>query len=529
MTGIAAKWRPSMALVVCLVCLVLVSVPVFAFLSMRLTSNQFVRETEQSLIDQAALYAAAYATAFKRTGVAPAGATVEGFAAEFWDAPLHPTAPRLNLRRSPILPPLPEFETTLSISADPPGAPYAEIAPMLLGLARAAQRSTLSGVVFLDGHGVSIRTDQTVDLSFAPEVQEALSGRVGTALRDRGDTYDRHPLTSISRDTWYRVFVAYPVLVEGRVVGAVYLSRTPSNLRKFVVNERAALGTMLGATLLAALAVGALLLRFILRPVRALSAQSQGIANGTTAQTEPLRQYGIRELAELGQSVMRMSKTLTDRSRQIATYTDHVTHELKSPVTAIVGAAELLTGTDIPSADRHALLRSIEAQGRRMNVLLEKLREMIRLRDMPTTGHGPIAEMLPDIPALEIRLGPASEDILPMLAEHGRIVLHQLAQNAYEADAQRVTVSYVSGVLRIRDDGRGIASGDLARVAQPFFTTRREEGGTGLGLAIVTAILQNYGAALSFEPVGEGASVVIAFAESKNAVPRPRDPRERKA
>ncbi|MEL6205826.1 MAG: ATP-binding protein [Pseudomonadota bacterium] len=512
MTGIVDKWRPSMALVVGLVCLVLVSAPVLAFLSMRLTSNQFVRETEQSLIHQAAIYAEIYSELFALEGGSPIGSELAEQQSEFWAAPLHPSRPSLNLRRSAILPPLPELEEPSRERIAAPDPIYQTIAPELLELARAARRTTLAGAIFLDHRGINLRSDQRIDLSAEPEVRAALAGRVGTALRDRGDAYERHPLTSISRDTWYRVFVAYPALLENRVIGVVYLSRTPSDVSKFVVTEWRALAGMLAATLLSAVVVGALLLRLILRPVRALGAQSQKIAHGGSAGTEPLQHYGIRELAELGQSVMRMSKTLTDRSRQISTYTDHVTHELKSPVTAIVGAAELLNGDGLRPEDRRTLQDNIEAQGRRMNLLLEKLREMTRLRDMPTTGSGPIQDVLPDIPGLDVVVDRESADVIPMLPEHARIVLHQLGQNAREAGATELFISFRNKTMTVRDDGRGIDPVDLDSVALPFFTTRRDEGGTGLGLAIANAILQNYGATLTFEPVETGALVRIVFA-----------------
>ena len=66
-----------MALVIGLVCTVLVSVPILAFLAMRLSSNQFVRETERALIDQAAIYAAAYAALLAAEGGPPAGPALD--------------------------------------------------------------------------------------------------------------------------------------------------------------------------------------------------------------------------------------------------------------------------------------------------------------------------------------------------------------------------------------------------------------------------------------------------------------------
>lgn len=509
LTRAPTKWRPSVALVVGLVCLVLVSVPVLALLAMRLTSNQFVRETEHALIDQAAIYATVYAGLLAEAEGRAIGPALPEAQQAHWQSEWHPWIPVLNLRHSPILPPLPDFDEAAPPTVAPPGAAHAAVIDPLLALARAAMKTTLAGAFFLDHRGVNLRPDRLRDLSFAPEVQMALEGRVGTALRDRGDVYKRHPLTSISRDTWYRVFVAYPVIVEDRVAGVVYLSRTPSSFAKFLHTERGGLAAMLGATLLAAAIVGTLLWRLLSRPVMALSAQASRIASGQLDDPEPLAHYGVRELATLGQNVMRMAKTLTDRSRQVRVYTDHVTHELKSPVTAIQGAAELLSSEELPPETQTRLLDTIEGQSQRMTTLLEKLRHMTRLRGAPTTGQGRLAEMLPDLPGLSVVT--AGDEEVPMLPEHGQIVLTQLAGNAADAGATRVEIAMRAGQLTVQDNGPGIPAEHLARVTEPFFTTRRETGGTGLGLAIVEAILQNYGAALSFETLASGTCARIDF------------------
>lgn len=512
MNWVTPKWRPSIALVVGLVCVILVSIPVLALLAVQLTSNQFVRETERSLINQAAIYAQHYAALFDAEGGPPLGAEMDAAAIAAWAETWHEWQPVLDLRRTEVQPPLPDFDEAAVDPVTAPDPRYQPVALKLLTLARQAQKTTLSGAIFLDHRGVNIRADRLQDFAAAPEVQGALTGRVASALRDRGDTFERHALTSLSRDTWYRVFVAYPVILGDRVIGVVYLSRTPSNFAKFVATERAALLTMLAATLLAAALVGLLLFRLFSRPVRDLSAQSRHIANGALSEPAPLRHYGVREIADLGENVMQMAKTLADRSRQVTTYTDHVTHELKSPITGIMGAAELLGSPDISADARQKLTDNITAQAARMDALLEDLRQMARLRDAPTTGRGILADMLPEVSGLAVTLDPASETVLPMLPDHGKILFQQLARNAVEHGAGRLHIAFDGRTLRVEDNGYGIAPEDAPRVLEPFFTTRRDDGGTGMGLAIVTAILKNYSASIAFMPCETGASVLIEFA-----------------
>ncbi|HSY51675.1 MAG TPA: PAS domain S-box protein [Thermoanaerobaculia bacterium] len=64
--------------------------------------------------------------------------------------------------------------------------------------------------------------------------------------------------------------------------------------------------------------------------------------------------------------------------------------------------------------------------------------------------------------------------------------------------------------IRVRDEGRGIASADLANIRTPFFTTKRAEGGTGLGLAVSDRIAGEQGGQLTFQSaVGEGTAATL--------------------
>ena len=64
--------------------------------------------------------------------------------------------------------------------------------------------------------------------------------------------------------------------------------------------------------------------------------------------------------------------------------------------------------------------------------------------------------------------------------------------------------------IRVRDEGRGIAAEDLAKIRTPFFTTKRAEGGTGLGLAVSDRIAGEQGGELTFESeVGRGTTATL--------------------
>lgn len=520
MLTIRRKWRPSLALLIAIVCVALVTLPIFGVLGARLSSNQFARETERSLLAQAIILAEVYASAYAEFDPSPdAGHELSPEQVERLAQDYHPIPPSLNLFRGQVLPPRPDPIATV----DGLDMPYRAISQELSRLAASTKKTTLSGYLFLDHNGRIVAGSGTNSgsLGHVSEVAQALRGETITLMRYRDDQSGRHLLNSISRDTSYRVFVAHPVVAENRVIGAVYLSRTPMDLRKFLFQERYTLGSVAAFMLLSAALVGWLMWRLISKPIRDLSNQSRDVASGLKPVPDPVRHYGVRELADLGNSVVSMAATLSERSAAIETYTNHVTHELKSPVTAILGAAELLT--EAPSAasdDRYRkLVNNIQAEGLRMNALLGRLRELARASVQADQTLTPLKDMV-DAAAIEfpdraIELHAPPDVRLPLFGDHGQIILHQLLQNAFQhgATCVEITCERASNSLLITDNGTGISARNHARITEPFFTTRRDAGGTGLGLSIVAALLKQADATIKVLPTETGACFRIEFSD----------------
>jgi hypothetical protein len=107
----------------------------------------------------------------------------------------------------------------------------------------ATQNVTLAGFRLLDPNGIVIAGREEVGLSLAhlEEVAEALQGRFRGALRVRISKHDQPSLYSMSRGTGMRVFTAMPVIARDQVAGVIYASRTPSNVFKYLYEQRAKL------------------------------------------------------------------------------------------------------------------------------------------------------------------------------------------------------------------------------------------------------------------------------------------------
>ncbi len=512
--SVRRKWRPPLWLMIAALVGLLTALPLVGLVMARLADDQFLRETERSLIDQAAILAALHADALARAraedlpGIPLSEAARMRLAEDF-----HPVEPRLSLATAEIDPPAEAVEP-----AEGALHPlHEQLAAPLSELAQRVQKTTLVGYRFTDSEGRVVASSgegHGRSLAHLPEVSAALSGEVATRLRYRKPLETRDRIGSISRDTLFRVHAAHPVILGDRIVGAVHLSRTPDGLMDFLYRERAPLTGVLIGMATVALVIGFVFWRTISAPIQALRDQSQEVASGARPAPVPLRHYGMRELAELGQSLLSMASSLSERSEAIGTYTQHVTHELKSPVTTIVGAAELLemAGDRLEPEQRARLLAQIHAEGLRMDALLSRLRELARVRGLTgaetTRLEAGVARIRANFPELELALFAPEGWQVALSGDELEIVLTQLLRNASEHGATRVELEVLPEVqcLVVRDDGSGISPGNAARLFNPFFTTRREAGGTGMGLAIVVAILERRRGRIGVEDRAQGAA-----------------------
>lgn len=251
--------------------------------------------------------------------------------------------------------------------------------------------------------------------------------------------------------------------------------------------------------------LGWLLWRLVLHPVRALTSYAQSVTKGESGNA-PVH-FGTPEFSRLGQSVLQMSGTLQDREAVVRSYADHVTHELKSPLTVISGAAELLSDPTLSAGDRTELLNKIEGSVGRMQVLLEAQRDLARARDPMPPGACRLSEAVSGIARV------AQDGKIPLPELLAQLVFGHLISNAQSQGADRVDISLVDGQVIVSDNGAGISTGNCDKVFDPFFTTRRADGGTGMGLPIVRRMLEAQGAGIDLvQPQPEqGAAFVIWF------------------
>lgn len=510
---IGRKWRPRLATVVVAILILVMALPLVGLFFFRLYENQLIRQTEAELIAQGAAIAAIYAQDVREAGVpleklgAPMPASPGNVS-----SPYQPIEPSLDLASDTVLPTRPAGKAA---TIDPA---FAAIGARLSGILDATQKTTLAGFRLLDPTGVVIagRAEVGQSLADVAEVREALAGRHASELRLRIPDQPTPPLYSVSRGTRVRVFVAMPAVVDGHVAGVVYVSRTPNNIIKHLYGERgkvtAAAIAILGGTLL----IGLVFLRTVSRPIYALIDRTQRIAAGDRDAIRPLDHHGTREMAELSAAFLDMAEKLQARSDSIQTFATHVSHELKSPLTAIQGAAELLrdSGAAMDDAERRRFSNNIVTDAGRLNLLVRRLLDLARAENRAPSGESTsISAALPVDSRLAVRVEAGGDVGLRMSTENAAIVLANLIDNSARHGATLVSIAATSidGKTRIliSDDGAGISPSNRARIFEPFFTTRRESGGTGMGLGIVLALLKAHDGTIRLVDSGTGTRFEI--------------------
>lgn len=491
-----ARW-PALRLRVILfsVLLFAAALPGFGALFLRVYENTLVRQTEAELIAQGAAIGAAAANAWP--GARPVNADLKALPGYYRPEPL-----TIDLRTSRFLPDRP-FRTPTRTPAPEARQTAIATAPIIA----ATSRTTLASIRLLDDHGViaSVSGDRGVDLGDLPEVRAALAGDTMTLLRSNDDYRPRYMAEMFSRAAGIRVHHARPVVVNGRVVGALLLSRSPRGLFLGLYQDRGKIGLGIGLIFLMLLGIAGLLSRAIARPIEALGHATREVARGGGTIPQPPPTAAV-EIQALYADFADMAEAIDHRSRYLRDFAYAISHEFKTPLAGISGALELLQDhyATMDEEDRRRFLANASADADRLALLVTRLLELARadmarpegdtsadvalaIRGIAGSYAGPnfrvTIEAKPDLPLASIS------------ASSIATIVSSLVENSRQARAStvRIAIDLIDNHIRLQisDDGPGIPAADRDRIFLPFFTGRRETGGTGLGLAIARSLVES--------------------------------------
>ncbi len=526
-----------------IVMLAVLALPLGGLYFFRIYENELVQQTELELISQSAVLAATF-----RQLVRDQRPSSEYGYVQFSNSLTKPDTPYTQPTPIP-----PAFYAPVTPSVDliaPIAPPRPEARPSTQAVDRLAkkigaymnpilrdtQQITLSGIRLLDAKGTVIagREEKGLSLAHIPEIKQALQGKYASIIRQRLSDEPPPPLYSISRGTHVRIFTAFPVIEEGRLQGVIYLSRTPTNIIKHLYENK---GIVLLATL-SLLVLAVLLILFvsstISRPIRELLRQTERVRQGEQREVEPIANPVTKEVAQLSESFAGMSHALAERSDYIRRFATHVSHEFKTPLTAIQGALELLHDhiDTMPTERREKFIQNLLDDTHRLKQLVNRLLELARADALETSRE---TSTLPAVckainnryqdRGLSLHFGnPLPNSALAIAPEALEAIVTNLLDNSLQHGANRVDIhTHEAGnvlQLRLHDNGEGISPANRDKIFTPFFTTKRTKGGTGLGLEIVVSILKAYDGSIQLGNAQQGAEFVLVLPVDKHQPPR---------
>ena len=296
--------------------------------------------------------------------------------------------------------------------------------------------------------------------------------------------------------------VAAPIRDHGRLVGVLTLVKPARSIAAVVDQARSAAFIAGSATAGTMLILGLLITWWMTRPIARLTEHVRDLQTG---QRRPLPPLGASDLVTLGLAFESMRDALDGRV-YIERYVQTLTHEMKSPLTALRAAAELLS-EDLPEADRQRFLANLCNEVARLHDLIERLLQLSALERRRTVENpetidlrAVVTDVIDSLAATARSRGISVSLPAPgtALVRGERFLLRQavanLVQNALDFTPKGGVVAITikrqddMWALTIDDTGPGLPDFALSRVFERFFSLPRPDGGrkgTGLGLALV--------------------------------------------
>jgi two-component system sensor histidine kinase BaeS len=323
---------------------------------------------------------------------------------------------------------------------------------------------------------------------------------------------------------------AVPIEVSDRVIGAALVARPPKGFEPEFGEVASQALIAAGFGLLIALGLSLYLTSRILRPLRAMQAATRSVADGNMRLQ--LGPTGTQELDELSDAFNRMVERLAERERLTRDFLMKVTHDLRTPLTAIRGHSSALSDGVVPEELMGRSLQAIEGEASRLETMVSDLLDLAKIDahtfrvELEEIDPAEVLEQTFD--ALEAS---ASERgilyqrnlaaLPPIVTDPTRMqqIVSNLLENALRWTSEGGTVrldarSTPDGgvVTSVRDSGPGVPEGDLDRIFEAFASSETPDGkqGSGLGLAISRQLARTLGGDVTVESsVGHGSSFTL--------------------
>jgi signal transduction histidine kinase len=286
-------------------------------------------------------------------------------------------------------------------------------------------------------------------------------------------------------------------------------------------------------TVLLSAAIMVFFIRRVLRPLGGLQKSAAALADGQYDNRIQIR--GKDEISALAVSFNKMAdaiaghiRALQDTAEQRKLLLSALTHELKTPMTAIIGYSEALMRVHLKKSQQEESIAYINSECRRIERLSQKMMQFITLHggEPANIKPQPVKDLYESVD-MTLQGIARKENIELVFTEKGSPVfgmdidmmasmLINLFDNARKAGAKHITITADDDAISVQDDGAGIPQEEIGKITQPFYMVDKShsqsEGGSGLGLALCELIVKAHQARLHIESrVGVGTVITIRF------------------
>lgn len=374
------------------------------------------------------------------------------------------------------------------------------------------------GIVVFDSSG----EDLGKDYSRWNDVYLTLRGQYG-ARSSRSDPADES--SSV-------MHVAAPIKLREqgreRIVGVLTVAKPNQTIAPFIARSQGVILRWGSVLLGVALVIGLVAAWWLSRQLGALRRYADAVTAGERASLPD----SAGEFGDLGRALETMRAKLEGK-QYVEQYVHALTHELKSPLAAIRGSAELLeSASAMPEADRARFVATIRAQSERMAEMIDKLLalaavehrqriEQPQMLDLRTIADEAAERIAPKFAQTSLRLDVLEEaDARGLRVSGDAFLLRQsllnLLENAADFAPRGSTVELRLRrdgdrlVIDVCDRGPGVPDYALDRAFERFYSLPRPEGGSrssGLGLCFVAEALELHGGSVALTNRDEGGAV----------------------
>src|SRR5450830_516744 len=369
-----------------------------------------------------------------------------------------------------------------------------------------------NGTVLLDSSGEAVGQDY----SKWNDVYLTLRGEYG-ARSTRSAPDD--PASSV-------MHVGAPIRDNGQIIGVVTVAKPNSSLQPYVDRTERRLFAYGAGLISLGLLFGALLSWWLSAALRRLTGYAQAVSEGRRVEVPHYRGGELEQLA----TALEQMRTQLEGKAYVERYVHTLTHELKSPLAAIRGAAELLQ-SEMPAVQRLRFVGNIDSESTRLQRLIERLLNLALveqrqvLEEQVEIPLGSLVDEVLQAQAARIERGrlQVQQSIAPDLTLFGepfllRQAIGNLLDNSLDFTPQEGLVHFKTKrqgrqlCLTLFNQAEAIPEYALPRLSERFYSLPRPGSGrksTGLGLNFVEEVMKLHGGELRIGNVPGGVEVSL--------------------